>query len=140
MSIIPDAFRDLLSDETQALLVLATIMPDGSPQVTPVWFNFDGQHIMINSARGRTKDRNMTAHPHVAGLISDPTDPWRWMQIRGEVVEITEDGALDHILDLAEKYRGRREFDAKGAVRATYRIRPDHVTVFPATPGQLRNR
>lgn len=140
MSTIPEAFRDLLSDETQAFLVLATIMPDGTPQVTPIWFNSDGQHILINSARGRIKDRNMTARPHVAALIADPADPWRWMQIRGEVVEITEEGALDHILDLAEKYRGRREFDTKGITRATYKIRPDHVTVFPATPGQLRNR
>jgi hypothetical protein len=82
----------------------------------------------------------MTARPHVAGLISDPADPWRWMQIRGTVVEDTEEGAVEHILDLAEKYRGRREFDTKNNTRVTYKIRPDHVTIFPATPGQLRNR
>ena len=65
---------------------------------------------------------------------------WRWMQIRGEVVEITEEGALDHILDLALKYRGRREYDPAGITRVTYKIRPDHVTVFPTSAHQLRNR
>ena len=63
MHAVPEAFHDLLADETQAYLVLATIMPDGTPQVTPIWFNFDGEHILINSAHGRAKDRNMTARP-----------------------------------------------------------------------------
>jgi PPOX class probable F420-dependent enzyme len=140
MQTIPEAFHDLLADETRAFLALATTMPDGTPQVTPIWFNFDGEHILINSARGRAKDRNMTARPHVAALIFEPANPWRWIQIRGEVVEITEEGALDHILDLALKYRGRREYDPAGNTRVTYKIRPDHVTVFPASPHQLRNR
>jgi PPOX class probable F420-dependent enzyme len=140
MAGIPEEFHDLLADETKAHLCLATTMPDGTPQVTPIWFNFDGEHILVNSAQGRTKDKNIRARPHVAGLIMDPDSAWRWIQIRGEVVEITEEGALDHILDLAEKYRGRREFDARGGTRVTYRIRPDYVNIFPSSPDDTRNR
>jgi PPOX class probable F420-dependent enzyme len=127
MAAIPESVRDLLSDDAKAFMVLATIMPDGTPQVTPVWFNYDGEHIWINSARGRIKDRNMRARAHVACLIVDPNNPYRYVQIRGEVVEITKEGAGDHIRDLALKYRGRREFDIGGDTRVIYKIRPVHV-------------
>jgi len=77
--IINEKFQDLLIDETRAFLFLAITMDDGSPQVTPVWFNTDGEHILINSLRGRTKDRNMRARPRVAVAIMDPTDPERYI-------------------------------------------------------------
>jgi PPOX class probable F420-dependent enzyme len=124
---IPESRRDLLADETRAFLYLATIMPDGTPQVTPIWFNYDGTHILINSARGRVKDRNMRARPKVACLIMDPTDPYRYLQVRGPVVEITKAGADAHIRDLSLKYQGKREFDIGDATRVIYKIRPDHV-------------
>jgi PPOX class probable F420-dependent enzyme len=127
MGKIPEHLQDLLVDETRAFLYLATTMPDGTPQVTPVWFNTDGTHILLNTARGRVKARNMSARPHIACLIADPNDPYRYLQIRGEIVEETEEGADDHIRDLALKYRGKREFEIGDDTRVTYKLRPDRV-------------
>ena len=87
MKNFPDSHLDLLSDEKKALLYLATTMHDGSPQVTPVWFNVDGDYILINSALGRVKDKNMRKNPKVAMVIGDPKNPYRYVQIRGQVVE-----------------------------------------------------
>src|SRR5690606_2111336 len=80
----PPKYLDLLKDDTRAFLFLATTMPDGSPQVTPIWFNTDGEHILINTNEGRVKDRNMKARPKVAMVIQDPSTPYRYIQIRGE--------------------------------------------------------
>lgn len=120
-----EKFQDLLSDEKKAILYLATTMADGTPQVTPVWFNTAGNYILVNSARGRVKDRNMRARPAVALCIQDPSDPYRYVQMRGRVVEITEDGALAHIEALARKYTGKpwRGMDP-GEVRVIYKIQP----------------
>jgi len=122
----------LLADETRAIGYLATIMSDGSAQVTPVWFNTDGEYILINSAQGRVKDRNMRARPKVAVAISDPKDPYRYLQVRGEVVEITDVGGEDHIHTLAGKYLGEPIYkDIKpGDVRVTYKISPSSVTIM----------
>jgi PPOX class probable F420-dependent enzyme len=128
MADIPIRFRDLLADETKTFMCLATTMPDGTPQVTPVWFNYDGTHIWVNSARGRVKDRNMSARPHVACLIVDPNNPYRFLQARGEVVAITKAGADDHIRDLAAKYTGQREFEIGDDRRVIYKIRPDRFS------------
>ena len=129
MNSIPETHRDLLNDDKKAFLYLATIMKDGSPQVTPVWFNTDGTHILINSAEGRLKDKNMRARPMVAVVIADPDNPYRYLQIRGKIVEVTLVGAEEHIDALAFKYKGvptypnRRE----GEKRVTYKILPDKV-------------
>ena len=93
----PEEFLDLLNEESKALLYLATLMPDGSPQVTPVWFDTDGEYILINTNEGRVKDRNMKARPNVAMTIQDPNDPYRYLGIRGEVVGYTREGADEHI-------------------------------------------
>src|SRR5512142_155606 len=94
---VPESHRDLLSDEVPALAYLATLMPDGTPQLTPLWFDVDGDRLRVNSARGRVKDRNMRARPAVALLIQDPRSGDRYIQVRGHVVEVKEDGALEHI-------------------------------------------
>jgi PPOX class probable F420-dependent enzyme len=99
---IPDSHLDLIKDETRAFASLATLMNDGSPQNTPIWFNTDGTHILINSAEGRVKDRNMRRNPRVAVVITDPKDPYRYIQIRGKVVEITSKGAREHIDQLSK--------------------------------------
>ncbi len=127
---IPESHQDLLADETRALAFLATVMPDGSPQVTPVWFNVEEGELWINSARGRVKDRNMRARPHVALCISDPNDPYRYLQIRGRVVEITEEGAEEHIHRLSRKYTGQDWNIPPGEVRVRYRIAIDHVSAY----------
>jgi PPOX class probable F420-dependent enzyme len=122
--IIPENFSDLLADETQAYAFLATIMPDGSPQVTPVWFDIEDEVVRINTARGRVKDRNMTARPSVALSIMDLDKPFRYIQLRGEVIDSTEEGARAHIDKLAKKYRGTDTYEwYEGETRVMYRIR-----------------
>jgi PPOX class probable F420-dependent enzyme len=121
---IPESFKDLLTDEKKAFAFLATSMEEGTPQVTPVWFDTEGDLIRINTARGRVKDRNMTARPDVALAIMDPQDPYRYLQIRGVVVDSTESGAREHIDKLAKKYRGTDTYEWYGGeTRAIYRIR-----------------
>jgi PPOX class probable F420-dependent enzyme len=126
MDWLPKKYLDLVKDETKAFACLATIMEDGSPQLTPIWFNTDGTHILINSAQGRVKDRNMKRNPSVALTIIDPKDPYRYFQIRGKVVEITTQGAREHINTLAKKYWGVDRFEGgpEEDIRVTYKILP----------------
>jgi len=123
---IPESLQDLLTNEKKAYLYLATLMADGSPQVTPVWFDTDGEYILINSAAGRIKDKNMRARPTVALCITDPANPYRYLQIRGRVVDITTEGADDQIDKLAFKYTGLEKYPNRkpGEQRVTYKILP----------------
>jgi PPOX class probable F420-dependent enzyme len=123
---IPESHRDLF--QKKALAHLATLMPNGSPQVTPLWVMLDAEgYVIVNSARGRQKDRNMRARPRVALSIGDPDNPQRYIQVRGRVVEVSEEGADDVISELSMKYNGRPYQFQPGQVRVTYKIRPDHV-------------
>jgi PPOX class probable F420-dependent enzyme len=126
--VIPEQYLDLF--KSRAFANLATLMPDGSPQVTPVWMEFDGTHILVNSARGRQKDRNMKRNPSVSLAISDPRNPYRYLEVRGRVVEITEAGASEHIDKLAKKYLGVDEYPnrAPGEVRVMYKVEPLRVS------------
>lgn len=125
---IPDEFRSLLDDETKAYAFLATIMNDGTPQVTPVWFDVEDNLIRINTVRGRVKDRNMKARPEVALTIMDLQEPFRYMQIRGVVKDSTEAGAREHIDRLANKYLGTETYEwYKGETRVLYRIQVSAV-------------
>ena len=128
MVTIPPEFQDLLQPETHAIAYLATLMPDGSPQLTAVWFSWNGESILINSARGRIKDRNMRKRPAVVILIADPKSVLRYIQIRGKVVEITEEGALGHINRLSLDYDGVPWKKVPGQVRVMYKILPEHVS------------
>ncbi len=128
MKAIPESHQDLLKDETKACAYLATTMKDGTPQVTPLWFNTDGEYILVNSAKGRLKDKNMRARPYVALLISDPNNWYRYVEIRGRVVEITETGADEHINKLNMKYHDGAPWTYRaGQVRVIYKIQPDKV-------------
>jgi PPOX class probable F420-dependent enzyme len=122
---IPEQYQDLLNKK--AFAQLATIMPDGTPQVSPVWFEFDGKNIVINSAKGRVKDRNMRRDPRVGLDIQDPDNPYRHVSIRGRVVQITEDGADAHIDKLTKKYinQDRYPYRGQGEVRVIYKIQPE---------------
>lgn len=126
---IPASHRDLLEDKARAFAFLATVMSDGTPQVTVIWFNFQDGCIFINSAQGRTKDRNMRERPDVALAIPDPANMYRFVQIRGRVVEIIHEGANEHINFLSHKYKGTDYSFTPGQVRVIYRIEPDSVTV-----------
>jgi PPOX class probable F420-dependent enzyme len=125
---IPDNFRDLF--EKKAFGQLATIMKDGTPQVTPVWCDFDGTHVRFNSAKGRVKDKNVRRNPRVALSIQDPDNPYRYIAVRGSVVEITENGADAHIDSLTKKYLGQDKYPYRGPgeVRVIYKILPDRVS------------
>jgi PPOX class probable F420-dependent enzyme len=128
MAEIPAAFQGLLSNP-KAFAHLATIMKDGSPQVTPVWFDFTNGKIRVNTAKGRTKARNMQEGSRVALSIIDPDNAYRHLQIRGSVTRMTEEGASAHIDQLAKKYLGKDKypFSQPGEVRVTYEIEPAAV-------------
>jgi PPOX class probable F420-dependent enzyme len=128
--VIPSDYLDLF--EKPAFAHLATLMKDGSPQVTPVWIDYDGKRILFNSALGRVKDKNVRRDPRVAMSIQDPQNPYRYLQIRGRVVSITQDGADQHINKLARKYLGKPEYPYRqpGEVRVLYRVEPEKVSVM----------
>ena len=128
MATIPASHADLLTTKA-AFANLATLNADGSPQVTPVWVDFDGTHLLINTARGRVKARNLAREPRVAISISDPENPYRYLGIQGRVVEMTETGGDAHIDKMAKKYLGKDSypFRAPGEVRVIARISPEKV-------------
>lgn len=126
---IPESCHDLL--ERPLIMSIATVLADGTPQVTPVWFNYEDGHILFNSARGRLKDRAIRRKPYVALNIIDPQNPMHFLAIRGPVVEITEEGAVEHINALAKRYMGRDTYPVReGEVRVIYRVKPQHVLTF----------
>lgn len=124
---VPEKFRDLFSK--RAFAHLATLMPDGQPQVSPVWIDFDGRHVVFNTARDRQKDRNLRRDPRVSLSILDPENPYRYLEIRGRVAEVTEEGADAHIDRLAKKYLNLDTYPYRqpGEVRVIFKINPEHV-------------
>ena len=124
---IPEKFRDLFTK--RAFANLATLMPDGQPQVSPVWIDFDGRHVVFNTARDRQKDRNLRRDPRVSLSILDPENPYRYLEIRGRVAEVTEEGADAHIDRLAKKYLSLDAYPYRqpGEVRVIFKIAPEHV-------------
>ncbi len=129
---IPDDFLDLF--KKKAYGHLSTLMPDGTPHVTSVYVDWDGKHVIVNSARGRVKDKNMQERPHVALQIPDPDNSDRYISIRGRVVEITQEGADEHLDKLAQRYFEKETYPASmrfpGEVRALYKILPEKVIVW----------
>lgn len=113
---------------------LATVAPDGTPHVTPVWIDVDGGDVLVNTAQGRAKERHLRANPKVGISVVDPKDPYRVVALQGTAVDITADGADAHIDKLAGKYLGVDEYPMRrpGEVRVTVRIRPDRVLMQPA--------
>jgi PPOX class probable F420-dependent enzyme len=127
-NVIPDKYLDLF--QKRAFANLATLMPDGRPQVTPVWCDYDGREILINTAVGRQKDRNLQRDGRVALSILDPDNPYRYLEVRGQVTERTEQGADAHIDKMAKKYLGKDAYPwrSPGEQRVLYRVRPEHVS------------
>jgi PPOX class probable F420-dependent enzyme len=127
---IPDKYLDLFNKK--AFANLATLMPDGSPQVTPVWCDYDGENILINTAAGRVKDKNLQREPRVSLAILDPDNPYRYLQIRGRVVERTHEGADEHINRMAKKYLGVDVYPyrTQGEVRILYKIKPERASTM----------
>jgi len=127
VSTIPEKYLDILQKKSFAQL--ATLMPDGSPHVAPVWVDYDGHYIVINTAKGRVKDRNMRRDPRVGIDLQDPDNPYRHLSIRGRVADITETGADEHIDKMAKKYTGQDRYPNRrpGEVRVLYKIEPQAV-------------
>ena len=131
MPTIPESFTDVLSREKKAFAFLALVMKDGTPHVTPVWFDYDGTQIVVNTARGRVKDKILRKHPRVALAIQDPANPYRYIQIRGKVTAETEEGGYEQICALNDKYHGNRNYPKRpGEVRVTYKILPEKCTTM----------
>ncbi|HUN41572.1 MAG TPA: PPOX class F420-dependent oxidoreductase [Acetobacteraceae bacterium] len=128
MTEIPATYMDLLQQK-KAFANIATVMRDGSPQVTPVWFDYTSGRIRVNTAKGRVKARTLREGAPVALAIMDPDNPYRYMQIRGKVTRATEEGASAHIDSLAKKYLGKEKypFSQPGEVRIMYEIEPAAV-------------
>ncbi len=128
---VPASYMDIMTQK-QSYGHLATLMPDGTPQVTPVWFDMSGDKVRVNTARGRVKDRNMQKNAAVALSVTDPDNPYRHVAIRGRIVNITEEGANAHIDSLAKKYLGKDKypFGRPGEVRVIYEIEPTSVSTM----------
>jgi PPOX class probable F420-dependent enzyme len=138
--VVPTSHRDLV--ECPPVAALTTVMPDGSPQTSVVWCDFDGTFVRVNTMRGFLKERNMRRNPRATLLCYDPRQPLRYLEVRGTVVDMTEDGAMSHLDELASKYAGRpiRYFGdaipvrfAETEIPVLCRIRPTHVVALDAT-------
>lgn len=124
-----------LSDALLALLkqpspcFLATSMPDGSPQLTQTWVDTDGQDILINTVEGHQKVANIRRDPRVALTVSDPAKPSRYFGVRGRVVDITTEGAAEHIDELAWRYQGTAYpwYGGRDQIRLLLRIEADRI-------------
>jgi PPOX class probable F420-dependent enzyme len=130
MASIPDSHHDLFEAKTFAHF--ATLMPDGTPHVTPVWVDHDEDsgHVLINTMEGRLKERNVRRDGRVGVSMLDPEDPYRYCSVRGEVVEVTTDGAVEHADSLAQRYMDIEEYpnhEEEDGDRMIVRIRPDTV-------------
>ena len=127
---IPSSHADLFQKKSFASL--ATLMPDGKPQVTPVWVEYDGHHVIINTAEGRQKDKNLQRDKRVALSLMDPDNPYRYLEVRGKVVERTHNGADANIDALAKKYLGKDKYPFRqpNEVRVIYKIEPQHATTM----------
>jgi PPOX class probable F420-dependent enzyme len=125
----------MLTEDDRELLgapqfaVMATLMPDGSPQTSTVWVDTDGDDVLVNTAEGRVKPANVRHDPRVALTVWDRDDPYRQVIVRGRVVELTHEGAEDHIDELSRRYTGRFPYPwrSEGERRVILRIRPDAV-------------
>ena len=128
---LPDALLDLLRRPSPCFL--ATLMPDGSPQMTQTWVDTDGRHVLVNTVDGHQKVRNMRRDPRVAVNVADPDDPSRYFEVRGRVVEVTEDGAREHIDELSQRYIGRPYpwFGGRDQVRVILTIAVEKIVHAP---------
>ena len=130
MVTIPDSHRDIL--EGRNFAHIATNMPDGSPQTTPVWIDVEGDTVLFNTGEGRQKDRNLRRDGRTAISVIDSGNPYRYIQLRGTVVERTTDGGDAHIDKLAKKYLGLESYPYRNPreKRVIYRVTPEHVNTM----------
>lgn len=131
MASIPADFHDLF--EKQTFAHLATLLPNGAPHATPVWIDYDADadRLLVNTERGRRKEKNARSDSRVAVSMTDPDNPYRMLSVVGEVDEITTDGARDHIDELAKRYTGEDEYpNPIETERILISIKPEDVSHF----------
>jgi PPOX class probable F420-dependent enzyme len=127
MAKLSEGQASFLHDEPN-LAVVAALRADGTPHQTPVWVDYDGEHVLLNLTTGRTKSRYLERNPRVSVLILDRNDVFRWLRVDGTVVEMTTEGAWEHIVRQAGVYLGKEEYPRRpGEQRLLVRIRPDRV-------------
>lgn len=135
---VPSSHEELLTGPVYA--VLTTLMPDNQPQSSVVWVDYDGEYVLVNTAKGRRKERNMAARPKVSVLAIDTNQPFKWVEVRGEVVEITEQGGKEHIDKLARLYAGAPKYyghvspadQEQQETRVICKIKPTNVIAYGA--------
>jgi PPOX class probable F420-dependent enzyme len=130
--VIPEGYEDLL--ESTALVHVATIGPHGEPQNNPVWFGWDGEHVLFSQTKARQKYRNLQRDARVAFSMVDPDNPYRYLEIRGEVVRVEEDPNLDFINSMAKKYLGldKYPYHQPDDEPLVVSVRPEHTTQMGA--------
>jgi PPOX class probable F420-dependent enzyme len=128
--VIPDELKDIL--DSTALAHIATIGPKGEPQSNPVWFGFDGEYVKFSQTKTRQKYKNVGREPRIALSILDPENPYRYLEVRGEVEKIEDDPENDFINAMARKYMGKDEypFHQPGDERVVLFVRPDRTTAM----------
>ena len=124
---VPEEYTDLF--ERPSFGNMATMLPTGFPHVTPVWIDYDGEHLLVNTARGRQKERNVARNPSVGVSVIDPDDFYRYLSAYGEVTDLREEGAVEHIHELSRRYTGEEygNLDAEEGTRVIIEITPEHV-------------
>jgi PPOX class probable F420-dependent enzyme len=127
---VPGSHKDLF--QKPAFGSFTTLMPDGSPQTTPVWVDFQDGKVIVNTALGRQKDKNVRRDPRVAITLMDPENPYRYLEVRGKVEEITQDGAAQHIDKMAKKYLGKDKypFAQPGEQRVLLKVTPEKCSAM----------
>ena len=125
---VPDSYKDLF--QKRAFGSFTTLMPDGSPQTTPVWVDLVDGNVIVNTALGRQKDKNVRRDPRVAVTLIDPDNPYRYLEIRGRVNQVTQNGAEKHIDKMAKKYldKDKYPFARPGEQRVLIKITPEHFS------------
>ncbi|MFB6311014.1 MAG: PPOX class F420-dependent oxidoreductase [Salinirussus sp.] len=126
MTALPDEYADLF--DKPAFAFIATLLPDGSPHVTPTWVDRDGEYILVNTVLKNRKDKNVENDPRIALAIADPDNPYRYLAIRGEVIERRIDGARDHLDTISERYTGQPRYPGPGGDRVIHVIRVDNAS------------
>jgi|SRR3954449_8589471 PPOX class probable F420-dependent enzyme len=109
------------------LAAVTTLRRDGSPHVTPTWIDWDGEHVLFNTARGRAKVRHIEGNPRAAVLVVDEADPYSWVSVSGPA-ELVDEGAVEHINELSHRYNDRDYPLPEGEQRVIVRITPERVT------------
>lgn len=136
MTAVPEAFLDLFERETIA--AFTTLNPDDTPHTTPVWPDYDDGSILVNTERGRRKERNVRRNPAVSVLVWDPADVYRFVSVTGRVETVTEAGAVEHVDELARQYWGVSSHAERAGEsdepRVIIEVHPEHVMTSATSP------